>query len=72
MIAYWGNHYEWKTKFNSQHNDTEQIFWTRMRVVEDKEGKTCPSYYQSTRPHYSEETGGVPIKHKCWDGVGRT
>ena len=43
-----------------------------MRVVEDKEGKTCPSYYQSTRPHYSEETGGVPIKHKCWDGVGRT
>ena len=38
--------------------------------MEDKEGKTCPSYYQSTRRHYSEETGGVPMKHKCWDGVG--
>ena len=43
-----------------------------MRVVEDKEGKTCPSYYQSTRRQYSEETGGVPMKHKRWDGVGRT
>ena len=26
-----------------------------MRVVEDKEGKRCPSYYQSTG-YYSEET----------------
>ena len=42
-----------------------------MTVVEDKEGKTSPRYHQSTG-HYSEETGGVPMKHKCWDGVGRT
>ena len=42
-----------------------------MRVVEDKEGKTCLSYYHSTG-YYSEETGGEPMKHKCWHGVGRT
>ena len=42
-----------------------------MRVVEDKEGKRCPSYYQSTG-YYSEKTGGVPMNHKCWDRVGRT
>ena len=41
-----------------------------MRVVEDKEGKRGSSYYQSTGYH-SEETGGVPMKHKCWDRVSR-
>ena len=35
------------------------FFWTRMSVVEDKECKSCPSYYQSTG-YYSEENEGVP------------
>ena len=35
------------------------LFWTRMSVVEDKECKSCPSYYQSTGNN-SEENEGVP------------
>ena len=39
--------------------------WKMKRV------KVVPVVYRSTR-YYSEETGGLPEKHKCWDRAGST
>ena len=40
-------------------------------VVEDEACKSCPRCYRSTG-YYSEETGGLPEKHRRWYRAGST